>query len=133
MKNIFLIIVPFFISCISCESTDSKKHAESISSVQLCNTSTEKDREILTGLIFLDSKQNIIFDYDSPGWRQKIHLQPCGEAVRNYVNKSYDDFLNLRTKPECALKVSVSGWFSAKHSNGVPRDTFLFDTVSVLE
>jgi hypothetical protein len=89
--------------------------------------------ELLKGIIYLDSKRSIIFDYDSAGWRQKIHLQPCDTIVRNYTYTSYDQFINTRAGQEFTCKVAVEGYYSAKHQNGVPRDTFRFYSIAILD
>jgi hypothetical protein len=133
MKYSVFVVLLIFISCSSSGSADDNVENHSETTRITCDNYISTDRKNLIGLIFIDSKQNILFDYDSSGWRQKIYLQPCGEKVRTYVNRSYDDFLNLRSNTDCALSVSVSGWFLKKHDGGASRDIFLFDSVSILE
>lgn len=123
------------INVASCESKQDavEKNANiSNSEVSCVSLETNDSCETIRGTIFVDSKQNIIFDYDSSEWKQKVLLLPCGDKLKNSVLKNYDGFLNARSKGQFQY-FSATGIFLVKHPFGVPRDTFLFYSGAMLD
>lgn len=99
----------------------------------LCEQINDDSLVTLKGTLNINSKDTFVFEnIDKRNkWQRKIHLIPCSNNLKNYIFKSYDSYLYLKSFDE-KFWVSVQGKFLTTDTLESTQQ-FLFHFVALID
>lgn len=119
MLRVFILTSILFCSCVK-EKESSK-----------CDKLNADSLEILTGVVSIDTKGQMLMEIKNSSPGLKTRLFPCSNDLKEYMESYYNSFLYLHRQDE-KFWIRVDGEYLVKPDSIHPPE-FLFNFIAILD